>query len=96
MSQAIKVNATHYVIMKIRTKREPQQIASNHSSDIDFKHFTKLYEKYTKEPYSFLVNIQLYHQTIYYDLGRTHYKMSIREKVKAINNEIDQKQTSVA
>ena len=43
-------------IMKIPNKRELQQIALNHSSDIDFKDFIKIYKKYTKEPYSFLVN----------------------------------------
>ena len=42
--------------MKIPNKRELQQIALNHSSDIDFKDFTKIYKKYTKEPDSFLVN----------------------------------------
>ena len=42
--------------MKIPNKRELQQIASNHSSDIDFKGFIKIYEKYTAEAYSFLVN----------------------------------------
>ena len=42
--------------MKSSNKREVQQIASNHSSDIDFKYFMKLYEDYTKEPYSFLVS----------------------------------------
>ena len=42
--------------MKIPNKRELQQIASNHSSDIDFKDFMKLYKDYTKKPYSFLVN----------------------------------------
>ena len=31
-------------------------IMLNHSSDIDFKDFMKIYKKYTKEPYSFLVN----------------------------------------
>ena len=51
-----RLNATHYFIIKIPNKRELQQIASNHSSDIDFKDFMKLYEDYTKEPYSFLVN----------------------------------------
>ena len=35
--------------------------------------------------------IQLYHQIIHCDLGRTYYKMSICEKIKAINNEIEQK-----
>ena len=42
--------------MKILNKRELQQIALNHSSDIDFKDFMKIYKECTKEPYSFLVN----------------------------------------
>ena len=41
--------------MKIANKHEPQQIAFNHSSDIDFKGFMNLYKKYTAKPYSFLV-----------------------------------------
>ena len=41
--------------MKISNKREVQQIASNHSSYIDFKDFMKVYKDYTKKPYSFLV-----------------------------------------
>ena len=45
-----------HIIMKIPNKRELQQIASNHLSDIDFKDFMKLYKEYTKEPYSFLVS----------------------------------------
>ena len=52
----VRLNSTHFLIMKIRNKRELQQIALNHSSDIDFKDFMKIYKKYTKEPYSFLVN----------------------------------------
>ena len=55
MPTTIRLNATHDFIMKIPNKRELQQIASNHSSDIDFKYFTKFYKDYTKEPYSFLV-----------------------------------------
>ena len=42
--------------MKIPNKRELQQIALNHSSDIDFKVFKKIYKKCTAETYSFLVN----------------------------------------
>ena len=42
--------------MKISNKRERQQIALNHSSDIDFKDFMNIYKKCTKEPHSFLVN----------------------------------------
>ena len=48
-------NSTHYFIVKIPNKRELQQIAFNHSSDIDFKYFINLYKKCTAKPYSFLV-----------------------------------------
>ena len=54
--KTIRLNATHYFIMKIPNKRELQKIAPNHFSDIDFKYFMKLYKDYTKEPCSFLVN----------------------------------------
>ena len=42
--------------MKIPNKRELQQIALNHSSDIDFKDFMNVYKICTAKPYSFLVN----------------------------------------
>ena len=35
----VRLNSTHFVIMKIPNKRELQKIALNHSSDIDFKDF---------------------------------------------------------
>ena len=51
----IRPNSTHYFVMKIPNKRELQQIAFNHSSDIDFQNFMNLYKKSSAEPYSFLV-----------------------------------------
>ena len=41
--------------MKIPNKREVQQIAFNHSSDIYFQDFMNLYKKCPEKPYSFLV-----------------------------------------
>ena len=38
--------------MKIPNKWELQQIAINHSSDIDFIDFTKIYKNCTEDPYS--------------------------------------------
>ena len=52
----VRLNSTHFFIMKIPNKRELQPIALNHSSDIDFKDFMKIFKNYTAEPYSFLVN----------------------------------------
>ena len=50
----VRLNSTHYLIMKINNKRELQNIAINHSADIDYKDFMKIYRECTKEPYSFL------------------------------------------
>ena len=51
----VRLNSTHYSIMKIPNKWELKQIASHDSSDIEFKDFMNLYKKCTKKPYSFLV-----------------------------------------
>ena len=52
----VRLNSTHFFVMKIPNKRELQQISLNHSSDINSKDFIKIYKKCTAEPYSFLVN----------------------------------------
>ena len=52
----VRLNSKHFFIIKIPNKGELQQIATNHSSDIEFKDFMKIYKKSTAEPYSFLVN----------------------------------------
>ena len=44
-SKDIRLNSTHFFVMKIPNKREFRQIASNHSSDIDFKDFINIYKK---------------------------------------------------
>ena len=41
----IRLYSTHCFIMKIPNKSELQQIAFNHSSDIDFREFMNLYKK---------------------------------------------------
>ena len=50
----VRLNSAHYFIMKIYNKRELQNIAVNHSVDIDYKDFIKIYRECMKEPYSFL------------------------------------------
>ena len=50
----VRLNSTHYLIMKINSKRGLQNIAINHSADIDYKDFMKIYRECTKEPFSFL------------------------------------------
>ena len=53
----VRLNSTDYFIMKINYKinykRELQNIAINHSADIDYKDFIKIYRECTKEPIIF-------------------------------------------
>ena len=53
--KSIRLNSTHYFIMKIPNKSDFQQIAFNYSSDIDLKDSTNPDKKCTAKPYSFLV-----------------------------------------
>ena len=52
----VRLNTTHFFIMKIPNKRELQQLAISHSSDMDFKDFIRIYKKCTDKAYSFLVS----------------------------------------
>ena len=52
----VRLNTSHFFIAKIPNKRELQQIAINHSSDINTKGFANIYKKCAAEPYSFLVH----------------------------------------
>ena len=50
-----RLNTTHCFFMKkTKNKRELQNIATDHSADIDYKDFMKIYIECTKEPYIFL------------------------------------------
>ena len=38
----VRLNSTHYLIVKISNRRELQNIATDHSADIDYKKFVKI------------------------------------------------------
>ena len=41
----VRLNLTHYLIMKINNQKELQNIAINHSTDIDYQEFIKIYRE---------------------------------------------------
>ena len=51
--QDVRLNSTHYLVMKNHKKKELQDIATNHLADIDYKDFIKVYRKHTNNPYFF-------------------------------------------
>ena len=50
----VRLNLTHYLTMKINNRKELQNIAINHSADIDYQDFMKIYRECTKEPFNVL------------------------------------------
>ena len=51
----VRLNSTHYILMKIGNKKELKSIAEENSGHLDFKDFLKIYNYCTKEPYSFML-----------------------------------------
>ena len=62
--------------MKIPNKRELQQIAFNHSPDIDFKDFMNLYKNCTAKLYSFLVI-----DAIFSSDNPLHFRKNLSERI---------------
>ena len=50
----VRLNSTHYLIVKINNRRELRNIAINHSTDIDYNHFREIYRECAKKPFNFL------------------------------------------
>ena len=83
VTKDVRLNSTHFFIMKIPNKRELQQISLNHSSDIDFKDFMKIYKKCATEPYSFLVH----DTTLPSDVQKESFEMTYN-KIMTIEDQI--------
>ena len=49
----VRLNCTHYILFKLNNKRKLQNIAINHSANIDYKHFIKMYSDSAREPFNF-------------------------------------------
>ena len=71
----VRLNTTYFLIMKIPNKRELQQIALTHSSDIDFKDFIKVYKKCTDKPLM-TTDDQIKDEKLQYDFNRETAKIS--------------------
>ena len=59
----VRLNSTHCLILKINSRKELQNIAINHSPDIDYKDFIKIYRECTKESFNFLIT-DIRHQQV--------------------------------
>ena len=92
----IRLNSTHYLIIKISNKRELKNTAINHSADIDYKDFVRIYRDCTKEPYSFFDNLYNITSKRYSKIYKNVFnliKMTVTDQVKTLDNKIKSNQT---
>ena len=54
VSKDVRLDSTHYLIMKIKNRKGLKNISINRSADIYYKDFMTIYRECTKDPYSFL------------------------------------------
>ena len=50
----VRLNLKHYLILKINNKKELENIAINHSADIYYNDFMRIYRECTRKPYNVL------------------------------------------
>ena len=60
----VRLNLTHYLIMKINNRKDLQNIAINHSRDSDYNNFVRIYRECTRKLYCFLIIDTTYQQVI--------------------------------
>ena len=90
----MRLNSTHYLIMKISNKRELQNIATNHPADIDYKDFMNIYRKCTRNPHPFLtIDTALpasdplrFRKNFFFNL----IKMTVTDQIKIVDRKIMQ------
>ena len=76
VSKNIRLNSTHYFVMKFLNKRELQQITFNNLSDINFQDLMNLYKNLLQNLIVFWLLIPLLHQII------LHVSESFRKNIK--------------
>ena len=83
--------------MKINTKTELRNIAINHSADIDYNDFLKVYSECTKETYFFFWQVtENYQQVILHDLENFFFfliKIAVTDQIKILERKLKQNET---
>ena len=99
----VRLNTTHYFIIKINNKRELQTIAVNYCADIHYQDFKKIYREWTKESHNFLTidntlpasdplrfRKKMFHFYVFKLVAKQRIKMTITDQIKILNRKIMQ------
>ena len=91
----VRLNSTHFLIIKITNKRELQNIATNRSADIDYNDFVNIYRECTRKPYSFLTidtTLPASNSLRFRKNLLPSYKMTVIDQIKILDDKIKSNQ----
>ena len=91
----VRLNSTHFLIMKITNKRELQNIATNRSADIDYNDFVNIYRECTRKPYSFLTidtTLPASNSLRFRKNLLPSYKMTVIDQIRILDDKIKSNQ----
>ena len=91
----VRLNSTHFLIMKITNKRELQNIATNRSADIDYNDFVNIYRECTRKLYSFLTidtTLPASNSLRFRKNLLPSYKMTVIDQIKILDDKIKSNQ----
>ena len=76
--------------MKIHNRKELQNLAINHSADIDYKDFMNIYRKCASDPYPFLIidTTLPADNSLHFRKNILNIKMTLNDEIKILDNKI--------
>ena len=92
----VRIISTNYLITKINNSKELQNIAINHSTDIDYKDFLKINRECTRKLYSFLTNDTMLPANDPLRLEKIGFlliKITVTDQIKILDRKIMQNET---
>ena len=86
----VGLNCTHYILFKLNNKIVLQNIAINHSADMDYKDVIKIYRHCTKEPFNFLIIDTTKDNKFIKNFDVTLQNVTVKDQLKILDRKIKQ------
>ena len=86
----LRLNSTHYLIMKINNRRELQNVSTDHSAGVNYQDLKKSYRECTKEPFNFFDNRYYVTSKWSFMIQKKIIKRKITDRIKISDKKIMQ------
>ena len=93
VSKDVRLNCTHYILFKLNSRRELQNIAFNHSADVEYKDFIIIYRYCAREPFNSLTIDTTKDKKFIKNFNETLQNMTVKDQLKILDRKIKQNRT---